>query len=179
MTSALQTDLVTIGKIERPFGVKGAVKVRSLSDVPGRFEQLGAVSVMSAGGLAVDRTVTHVRRAGPSYILQFHGVTTPEEAGTLRGALIQVPRCEPSSRQGDALYECDLIGMAVVDEAGHHLGLIETVWELPGHQVFVVRQEGREVLIPAAKHFVTAVDLAQKRMTIRTIEGLVETSHAL
>lgn len=179
MTSALQADLVTIGKIERPFGVNGAVKVRLLSDMPGRFEQLGAVSVMSAGGQMVDRTVTHVRRAGPTYILQFDGVTTPEEAGTMRGALIQVPRCEPSSRQGDALFECDLIGMAVVDEAGHHLGLIETIWDLPGHQVFVVRQEGREVLVPAVKDFVMAVDLVQKRMTIRTIEGLVETSHAL
>lgn len=177
--SSVETDLVTIGKIERPFGVKGAVKVRSLSDVPGRFDQLSAVSVMSAGGQMVDRTVTHVRRAGPSYIMQFDGITTPEEAGTLRGALIQVPRCEPSSRQGDALYECDLIGMAVVDEAGHDLGLIETIWDLPGHQVFVVKQEGREVLIPAAKDFVTAVDLAQKRMTVRTIEGLVESSYAL
>jgi 16S rRNA processing protein RimM len=177
--SSVETDLVTIGKIERPFGVKGAVKVRSLSDVPGRFDQLSAVSVMSAGGQMVDRTVTHVRRAGPTYIMQFDGITTPEEAGTLRGALIQVPRCEPSSRQGDALYECDLIGMTVVDEAGHDLGLIEKIWDLPGHQVFVVKQEGREVLIPAAKDFVTAVDLAQKRMTVRTIEGLVESSYAL
>lgn len=176
---SVQTDLVTIGKIERPFGVKGAVKVRSLSDVPGRFDQLSAVSVMSAVGQTVDRTVTHIRRAGPTYIMQFDGITTPEEAGTLRGALIQVPRCEPSSRQGDALYECDLIGMAVVDEAGHDLGLIETIWDLPGHQVFVVKQEGREVLIPAAKDFVTAVDLAQKRMTVRMIEGLVESSYAL
>jgi 16S rRNA processing protein RimM len=177
--SSVETDLVTIGKIERPFGVKGAVKVRSLSDVPGRFDQLSAVSVMSAGGQMVDRTVTHVRRAAPTYIMQFDGITTPEEAGTLRGALIQVPRCEPSSRQGDALYECDLIGMTVVDEAGHDLGLIEEIWDLPGHQVFVVKQEGREVLIPAAKDFVTAVDLAQKRMTVRTIEGLVESSYAL
>jgi 16S rRNA processing protein RimM len=177
--SLVETDLVTIGKIERPFGVKGAVKVRSLSDVPGRFDQLSAVSVMSAGGQMVDRTVTHMRRAGPTYIMQFDGITTPEEAGTLRGALIQVPRCEPSSRQGDALYECDLIGMAVVDEAGHDLGLIETIWDLPGHQVFVVKQEGREVLSPAVKDFVTAVDLAQKRMTVRTIEGLVESSYAV
>jgi len=178
MTTA-QADLVTIGKIERPFGVKGAVKVRSLSDVPGRFEQLGAVSVMSAGGRAVDRTVTHVRQAGSTYIMQFDGISTPEEASTLRGALIQVPRCEPSSRPRDVFYECDLIGMTVVDEAGHDLGLIETIWELPGHQVFVVKQEAREVLIPAAKDFVTAVDLAQKRMTVRTIEGLVGTSYAL
>ena len=37
-------EMVTIGKIDRPFGVHGAVKVRSLSDRPGRFEQLGAGS---------------------------------------------------------------------------------------------------------------------------------------
>lgn len=178
MTSA-PTELVTIGKIERSFGVKGAVKVRSLSDVPGRFDQLGAVSVRSAQGRVVDRTVTHVRRAGATYIMQFEGITTPEEAGMLRGALIQVPRCDPSSRHGDALYECDLIGMRVIDEAGHDLGLIETIWELPGHQVFVVKQETREVLIPATRNFVTAVDLAQNRMTVRTIEGLVEAPDAL
>jgi 16S rRNA processing protein RimM len=177
--TTVQADLVTIGKVERPFGVKGAVKVRSLSDVPGRFDHLSTVSVMSAGGQIVDRTVTHVRRAGPTYIVQFEGITTPEEAGILRGALIQVPRCEPSSRHGDALYECDVIGMTVVDEAGHNLGMVETVWELPGHQVFVVKRENREVLVPAAKEFVVAVDLAQNRMTVRTIEGLVEASDAV
>lgn len=179
MLTTAPADLVTIGKIERPFGVKGAVKVRSLSDVPGRFEHLGAVSVTDVRGQTVDRTVTHVRRAGPVYIVQFEGITTPEEAGTLRGALIQTVRCEPSARQGDVLYECDLIGMTVVDEAGQELGLVETIWELPGHQVFVVKQEDREILIPAAKDFVTAVDLVQKRMTVRAIEGLIEASHAL
>lgn len=177
--TGVQADLVTIGKIERPFGVKGAVKVRSLSDVPGRFDHLGAVCVASVTGQMVDRTVTHVRRAGPTYILQFAGITTPEEAGTLRGGLIQVPRREPSSRAGDALYECDLIGMTVVDEKGHDLGLVETIWELPGHQIFVVRKDGREVLIPAAKNFVTAVDLAQRRMTVRRVEGLVEERDAV
>ena len=178
MTS-VQAELVTIGKIERPFGVKGAVKVRSLSDVPGRFDHLRAVCVTSATEQMVDRTVTHVRRAGSTYIVQFAGITTPEEAGTLRGGFIQVPRCEPSSRAGDVLYECDLIGMTVVDEAGRDLGLVETIWELPGHQVFVVRKNGREVLIPAAKNFVTTVDLAQRRMTVRRVEGLIEEGHAV
>ena len=55
---------VTIGKINRPFGVHGAVKVQSLSDRPGRFEQLTTVRVTGQGGETVDRIVRHVRRAG-------------------------------------------------------------------------------------------------------------------
>ncbi|NJN37083.1 MAG: hypothetical protein HC794_08545 [Nitrospiraceae bacterium] len=37
---------MTVGQIERPFGVRGEVKVRPLSDVPGRIEGLGRVSLM-------------------------------------------------------------------------------------------------------------------------------------
>jgi 16S rRNA processing protein RimM len=166
-------EMVTIGQVDRPFGVHGAVKVRSLSDRPGRFEQLDAVRVTERGGQTLDRTVRHVRRAGPSYIVEFEGVTTPEEAGMLRGALLQVPR-EAPSQEGDAWYECDLIGMTVTDETGHELGCLDTIWELPGHPVFVVKQGSREMLIPAVKEFVKAVDVAQGRMTVRTMEGLVE-----
>lgn len=166
------SEMVTIGKIERPFGVHGAVKVQSLSDRPGRFEHLKAVRVAARGGQTVDRTVRLVRRAGPSYIIELEGVSTPEEAGTLRGALLQVPQ-ELPAQEGDAWYECDLIGMKVVDESGHDLGHLETIWELPGHPVFVVKQEDREVLIPAVKEFVRGVDVSQGRITVRTIEGLV------
>ena len=169
-------EMVTIGKIDRPFGVHGAVKVRSLSDRPGRFERLEVVRVAGQEGRAVDRTVRHVRRAGPSYILEFDGVTTPEEAGTLRGALLQVPRVASSEHEFklDVWYECDLIGMSVADEAGHELGSLEAIWDLPAHPVFVVKQNGREVLIPGVKEFVQSVDIAQGQMIVRTIEGLVE-----
>ena len=169
-------EMVTIGKIDRPFGVHGAVKVRSLSDRPGRFEHLEAVRVAGQSGPAVDRTVRHVRRAGPSYILEFEGVTTPEEAARLRGGLLQVPRLAPPAPEvtHNIWYECDLIGMSVMDEAGHELGRLDTIWDLPAHPVFVIKQNEREVLIPAVREFVRSVDVAQGRMTVRTIEGLVE-----
>jgi 16S rRNA processing protein RimM len=166
--------MVTIGKIERPFGVHGAVKVRSLSDRPGRFEQLHEVRVADDRGQTADRRVQSVRKAGPVYIIRFEGITTPEEAGVLRGAMLQVPRGESSASREEPLYQCDLIGMTVVDETGRDLGRLETIWELPGHQVLVVKQADREVLIPAVKEFVTGVDVAQGRMTVRTLEGMVE-----
>jgi 16S rRNA processing protein RimM len=171
---SVSPEMVTIGKIDRPFGVHGAVKVRSLSDRPGRFEQLAAVRVTDRGGQTLDRAIRHVRRAGSSYIVEFEGITTPEEAGMLRGAWLQVPRPVPSVQEGDAWYECDLVGMTVTDEAGHELGRLETIWELPAHPVLVIKQGDREVLIPAVKEFVRGVDVAHARMTVRAIEGLIE-----
>ena len=178
MTPA-QTDLVTIGKIERHFGVRGEFKVRSLSDVPGRLDHLKQVQVLETTGQTVERTVTHVRRAGSTYIMSLAGVTTPEEAGMLRGGLIQVPRAPASALPTDVYFECDLIGMTVENERGDEVGVLETILEIPDNRVFVVRKGTEEVLIPAAKSFVTSVDLQRRRMMVRGIDELVQDRHAL
>jgi 16S rRNA processing protein RimM len=174
-----QTDLVTIGKIERHFGIRGEFKVRSLTDVPGRLDHLKQVQVLETTGQTVERTVTHVRRAGSTYIMGLAGVTTPEEAGMLRGGLIQVPRAPASALSADVYFECDLVGMTVENEQGGEVGVLETILEIPENQVFVVRKGTEEVLIPAVKNFVTSVDLARRRMTVCGIDDLVEDRYAL
>jgi 16S rRNA processing protein RimM len=177
--STAQTDFVTIGKIERHFGVRGEFKVRSLSDVPGRLDHLKQVQVLAPTGQTVEKTVTHVRRAGLTYIMGLAGVTTPEEAIMLRGGLIQVPRSPASALSADVYFECDLIGMTVENERGIEVGVLETILEIPENQVFVVRKGAEEVLIPAAKNFVTSVDLDRRRMTVRGIDDLLEDRHAV
>jgi 16S rRNA processing protein RimM len=174
-----QADFVTIGKIERHFGVRGEFKVRSLSDVPGRLEHLKQVYVLDPTGQMVEKTVTHVRRAGSTYIMGLVGVTTPEEAGALRGGLIQAPRSAAAVLDADVYFECDLIGMTVENERGDEVGVLETILEIPDNRVFVVRKGAEEVLIPAAKNFVTSVDLQRRRMMVRGIDDLVEDRHAL
>jgi len=174
-----QADLVTIGKIERPFGVRGEFKVRSFTDVPGRFAQLTQVHVFASTGQTFEKTVTHVRPVGSAYVMGLVGVTTPEEAGMLRGGLIQVPRTPASALAADVYFECDLVGMTVENEQGSEVGVLEAIWEIPENQVFVVRKGAEEVLIPAAKNFVASVDLARRRMTVRGIDELVGDRHAL
>jgi len=170
---------VTIGRIERHFGVRGEFKVRSLSDVPGRLEHLKQVQVLEPTGQIVEKTVAHVRRTGSTYIMGLVGVTTPEEAVALRGGLIQVPRCSAATLAADVYFECDLIGMTVENERGDEVGVVETILEIPDNHVFVVRKGTKEVLIPAAKSFVTSVDLVRRRMMVRGIDDLVEDRHAL
>ena len=175
----ISADRVTIGKIERPFGVKGEVKVRSLSDVPGRFDHLEKVSVVVSSGQAIEATVTHVRAAGPTFIMGLEGITSPEQAGAFRGGLIQVPRTSTPASQEHTYYQCDLIGMVVESDAGEEIGVIESIWDVPGSHVLAVRKGTQEVLIPAAKDLITKVDVAQRRMTVRAMEGLIEYHDAL
>ncbi|HMS85876.1 MAG TPA: ribosome maturation factor RimM [Nitrospira sp.] len=169
---ANQPETVTVGRIERPFGVRGEVKVRSLSDVPGRLEGLTHVSLLATNGRTLETGVTHVRRAGTSFILGLSAFTTPEEAGLWRGGLIQTVRGAVPELPVGQYYECDLVGLAVQTETGDPLGAVAEIWELRDNSLVVVRDGSKEVLIPAAKEFVVSVDLNARIMTVRLIDGL-------
>ena len=54
-------ELVAIGVIEKPFGVRGEMRVRSLSDVPGRFEGLTRVTLEAPSGAVKETAVRSVR----------------------------------------------------------------------------------------------------------------------
>ncbi len=166
-----QAELVTVGRIERSFGVRGEARVRSLTDVPGRLESLRQVTIAGPGGKSIDTVVTHVRPGGPTWIMGFEAFTTPEQVAEFRGGFLQVPRGDSPALPADQYYQCDLIGMLVKDEAGTVLGHLEGVLDLSDNQAFVVRQDGNEVLIPAAKQVVVGVDVTGRVMTVRLPEG--------
>ncbi|HJR76821.1 MAG TPA: ribosome maturation factor RimM [Nitrospiraceae bacterium] len=171
-----QADLVTIGKIERTFGVRGEVKVQSLSDVPNRLQQVREVTLISPSGMVLTTNVTQARPGGRSYIMRFEAFSTPEEAAQFRGGVLQIPRAASPRLGEDEYYEYELIGMAVRDEEGQDLGTLEEIWHLPGNPVFAVRHAGREHLIPATKRAVVSVDRIGGLMTVRAGEGVVEES---
>lgn len=173
-SSVEQAELIAVGRIVKPFGIKGAVRVQSLSSVPGRFQGLTKVTLVAPSGRSVTTTVTQVREDRDSYVVAFEALTNPDEAAAFRGGLIKIPREQAPPLPEGQYYEFDLIGMTVADETGRRLGTLEEILETSSNHVFVVRGEGREVLIPATRGVVVSVDVAARAMTVRLVEGLLD-----
>ncbi len=177
------SEQITIGKIVKPFGVKGEVRVESLSDVPGRFEGLKAVTLESPTGRTLSTAVTRVRRGGPdSYVLGLESFSTPEEAAVFRGALLKIPRGQTPPLPEGHYYEFELIGLTVLEEGGRVLGTLDDIVETPGGHVFVAHSDRGEVLIPATRTTVASVDVGRGIMVVRQSDAFVEThdhTHAL
>lgn len=169
-----QGDLVAIGKIVKTFGVRGEVKVLSLTDVPGRFESLTQVLLEAPSGKTLPAAVTSRREDRDGFVLGFDALTSPEEAAAFRGGYVKIPRAQSPSLPEGQFFEYDLIGMAVRDESGEDLGRIEDIMDTAATHVFVVRKDGRERLIPAARQVVSAVDVAGRTMTVRRGEGWLD-----
>lgn len=165
-----QTTMVTIGRILKPFGVRGEVRIESLSDVPGRFEELETVTLALPDGSTLETLVTSVRQINQGVILGLSAFSTPETAAFYRGAWITVPVNHNLPRAPDTFYQFELIGLRVEDAEGQPLGTLEEVLEYPQHHVFVIRNEDREILVPASRRTIALVDIPHQVLRVTSRE---------
>lgn len=106
--------------------------------------------------------------------MQFAGVTTINEAESLRGGDLCVPFSQRRALAAGEIFLSDWIGLDLVDEAGRVLGRVSN-WYEEGEQSWLEVQPGSQ-LVPYVKEFFLNVDSAAKRITARLPEGLLESA---
>jgi 16S rRNA processing protein RimM len=170
-----EPDLVVVGRIGRPQGIKGEVTVEVRTDAPeARFAE-GAVLLTDDGSLTVAQSRDH---SGKLVVL-FEGVADRNGAERLRGTVLHVDaRTLPALENEDEYYDSHLIGLTAVLTDGTVLGTVADVLHLPHGDVLAVDRAGHdgEALIPFVKAFVPTVDLDAGRVVIDPPRGLLELS---
>ncbi len=167
-------NLVAVGRIGRPRGVRGATFVEPWTDDPD--ERFAAGVVLStdppeAGPLTVESSST----AGGKLVVSFASVDDREGAEALRGVRLLLPVSErPVLDDPDDFYDTDLIGLAARTVAGADLGPVRDVLHAGGADYLVLDLEGREVLVPFVRAIVPTVDLAGGAVVIDAPDGLLE-----
>lgn len=66
----------------------------------------------------------------------------------------------------------DLVGIKVYTEEGSFLGTLVEVLKTGANDVYVIKTEEREILIPAIKEVVKKIDIDNKVMVVHLLEGL-------
>ncbi len=158
---------LAVGRILRPWGVRGELKVEPLTDFPERFAPGSRLWVGDAAYV-----VLSARWHRGALLVGFEGVDDAA-ARAMRGALIETPEAELPELPPDTYYRHQLIGIEVRSMDGTALGRIVDVLDTGANEVFVVRGEAGELLVPAIGDVVREVDLAGRRMTIELLEGLL------
>lgn len=166
------TEYLAIGRIVKPFGVRGEVAVEPLTDEVERFSLLRTVLVGAQDGAKRQMEVARVRTTGGRVRLALAGVEDRSMAEELRGMFLFVTPEQRIKLPASRHFVHQLIGLAVVGEQGEELGTLVEVLKLPAHDVYVVRNERGEIMIPAVEEFVRGIDAAAGVMTVRLIEGM-------
>ena len=161
-----KAQFVTVGKIVKPFGVRGQVRVLSLTDVPGRLENLKDVMLETSSGLSLSTEVVDVQCDGRGYLMRFDIFSSPEDVGAYRGAWLKIPQCDVPPAPDGHFYQFQLIGLTVYEESGEKLGVLEEVLETPAQHLLVIRGQDKEWLLPAFKKWIAQINIPSKKMTV-------------
>ncbi|GAC1388906.1 MAG: ribosome maturation factor RimM [Ktedonobacteraceae bacterium] len=167
------TEWATIGKIVAPFGIRGELKVFSLTDIPDRFAQLDTIFL---GPDYAPRKIIAVRPyKGTMVILKFVGVDDATTADTLRGRDLAIPLAQLAQLPADSYYQHDILGLRVATLTGRAIGTIVEIMATGSNDVYVVKGEnGQQILLPAIKDVVKQVDLIRQMMYIEPMAGLLD-----
>lgn len=161
---------LVIGRVARPWGIQGEVKVEIMTDFPDRFSLLRRVHL---GPQAVPFALEGFRLHGGAALLKLEGYHDRTSVEKLRGQLVQIPIEEAMPLEQDEYYEHQIVGLAVWTVAGEYLGTVGEVISTGANDVYVVRGQGWEVLIPAIEGVVLEINLAQGRLVVELMEGLI------
>lgn len=159
-------EAVTIGRLVKPQGRKGELLAVPLSDQPERFPSLRKVLVETAGGGALQMTVTDCWPHKGCFVLKLLGIDTIEAAEKLRGRSLGIPEDELQPLPAGSYYHHQLRGLRVQDRAGRPLGTVERVLETGATPVLQIASAGRELLLPLAEPFIAAVDVPGGTLTV-------------
>lgn len=160
-------ELVEIGYFSKAHGVKGQLLLRPSCDFGP--EQLKTVFIDLPSG-RVPFFITKLNPVSGGLIVTLEDVTTVEQARLLVNKPVQAD----SSIVIPDENEDDLAGYALHDVSHGFIGSILRIEDHGSQQLFVVSQNGKEMLLPAADELIEEIDDDERKVIYRAPEGLID-----
>lgn len=177
MRNADQADLmINIGEVTGAHGIKGQIKVASLTDFDELRFAVGAKVYVEK--LHTTMTITQSSMHKGVHLLQLDGITDRDTAQSLLHSYLQIASSDLQELPEGEYYQFQLLGVEVY-EGDKFLGVVSKVQQTGANDVYYidtpdeVGQHG-QILLPALKSVVLDIDLTNNRMQVKIPAGLLD-----
>ncbi|MFI3115387.1 MAG: ribosome maturation factor RimM [Clostridia bacterium] len=158
------------GKIVNTHGLKGELKVMHWCD---SAEFLCEFDTLYLDKDKTPMKVLKTRIHKGVAMLTFEGINDINIAETYKNKVLYIDRDEVD--MDGLVFQQDIIGIDVFDEfLDKKIGTVKDILPMPTYDMFVIKGKNKEHLVPDVDAFVLEIDIENKLMTIKTIEGMIE-----
>lgn len=160
-------NLVVVGKIGAPYGVRGWVKMHSFTEPSGNlFGYPLLIQEHAANWRALE--IEEFKAHGDGFVAKLVGVADRDQATLITNAEIAVLRENLPELDSEEFYWTDLIGLTVYNQDNIELGQIEDYFETGANDVIVVKSANGSHLIPFVPDmYVLDINLSTKQMRVQ------------
>ena len=168
-------ELVVVGRVRRPTGIKGALLVQIYSGIPDRF--IVGDTVIADGK---EYVIAETGKSGDSAKLRFETINSIEKASFFRDLELLVPAEELPENPPGVYYHFEILGSDVTTVDGQHLGTLTEILETGSNDVLIItgkrtlrKKMGDEILIPVLEGVIIDVDKNAGTMKIDPPDGIL------
>lgn len=167
-------DLILIGKLTKLHGIKGMLKLASFAESIDAFYDLDWIYLKKSDGSFIKDQIDTISPHKTGALVSFKSVKGIEDAQKLVGHELYIEKEFLEDLPAGEYYRYELIGLEVITDEGIHLGKIEDLLPTGSNDVFLVRDDGKENMIPATKEVIKDIDIVKGEMIIRPLEKMIK-----
>ena len=169
----MSDNYLEIGKITRYQGNKGEVRIKATTDMPDRFFDLDSV-YLKRGDDFKELEIEYIRFHKQFVVIKFFDINSIDEAEKLKNYQVLIDESEKYLLPEDNFYVSDLIDCEVYLEDGKYLGELIDVVDTSGADIFLVKGEEKEYMLPANREMIIEINLKSKKIIVDPIPGILD-----
>jgi len=158
--------MVVMGRIAAAHGIRGLVKIQPFTEYVDSLLDYRTWWIGHEQGPWREVKIGQCEAHDKTLVAQLPDCPDRTAAEKLKGLLIAVPRSSLPEQDEGEYYWSDLIGLAVVNEAGVPLGTVKNLLETGANEVLSVQGDSGETLIPFVASAIKRVDLKNKTIHV-------------
>lgn len=158
-----------LGYVNNVRGLRGEIKLIHYCDNKEFFEELDTVIICD-----VSYAIQSIKYHKDQVILKLAGIDTVEQAQALKNQTVYARKEDLPPLEDGVFYIVDLIGIRAYLADGTYVGEVtDVIQHGPTDLLELKDPNGKQILIPRVKEFVSDISIRDKTMTITPIEGLL------
>jgi 16S rRNA processing protein RimM len=168
-------DFLAVGQIVKTRGLHGCLKVVSYIQTQNIFIGLKYIYIEKdpTSRQKIRYSVKKIDISGKFIFIELEEISNLESAKTfIRGTVFLPKDILPQLPEGEYYWQ-DIIGLGVEDENGKNLGKIESIFPTGSNDVYVCKENRREILLPATSEVIKKIDMTRRVIKIKLPKGLL------
>lgn len=167
--------LMEVGYVARVHGLRGELRIVLHNPSSDALEQARTVMLKRRGELEPSPyQLVGLRPSNEAYLIAVEGIEDRTVAETFRGATVFVSRGDLPELAPDEYYLADLVGCEVITPEGV-LGTVVELGLYPSVETLVIQKtDGVRVEQPLREPWLGSIDTQSKRVTLTSLDGLIE-----
>lgn len=167
-------DCFYLGRIVRKHSFKGEVVIKLDTDEPELYQEMESVFVKLGNNLIPFFIEESLLQKGNQLRVRFETIDSEEDADAIMKAGIYLPLTMLPKLTGNKFYFHEVIDFTINDTEHGDFGVITGINDTTAQPLFEVENGTQQILIPMIDDFILKIDRENKKVFVKTPEGLID-----